>query len=42
MVLLYGIAKLLLAKESRPPEAPLGATFRSDSVGKFRKKRISG
>jgi hypothetical protein len=32
------IAKLLPAKENRPPEAPLEATFRPDSVGKFRKK----
>jgi len=32
------LQKLLAAEEDRPPEAPLDATFRPDSVGKLRKK----
>ena len=35
---LFVLQKILSAKECRPPEAPLGATLRSDSVGKLRKK----
>jgi len=30
--------KKLAAKECRPPEAPLEAAFRPDSVGKLREK----
>jgi hypothetical protein len=32
------LQKLLAAEEGRPPEAPLDATFRPNSVGKLKKK----